>query len=991
MRARLARLLAAPAEAPPRAPPPPQTNGASAPPPDAPEARSLSVVASSVMALGVLPGEELKRMLDNFCASLPPDEFKALLLSIGANLAPRVHKNLVLLLAPDAVSRLLDRTALAGYGDVGRNASRAALGRALPRRVAKTLVNRWLRDADAVELKRVVTFGLAKLGPGRLAELAPVCLAAIFGERPQVAPPPPAAPPAEEPVVLPATVAAWAAPRLALALGRDRRRAAVLRAIAGLSDGDARALLNDLSLSWAGAGRGDRDRQLADVVDIALSDPSEPRNGERALARRLPTDVKNDLVKTLAPYLTNDFLFRSFPEARRAADGALRLLGVGTAPNLAPTTEGRLLQARDVARIARDRDLEARVMRAAVKALSTPRDVSVPFANIPIVSRPRVGERKPDGDFLVPATGPGPTVETADAVKTVAETAVSDAVDTLPPALVAKQLRTLVARLPADFVRAEAVTLLETLPADELVDATVGLVDAAPEGVLRRLAGRLLDLAAQSRLRATGGELTGGVVTLQSLAVAVNAYDVGLLRSTAKTLLRGAPPKNLAAKVKQILEATPGATIQNAVLRALDAAAAKGAEYDTLRSMMGAGAPSRVEAEADVEEKPDLAGSLKRLFLEKQQDLNGLRGGAREDESEGEVPLEAVLLDVVNELNPELLIALSLDTLAALPPEAYESLSRLLVVGIWDRLVLQQLPPAVSEGLKEVVDTVSDTANASLLVSYVEAGAGGVVGGAAAKGSLNILLGGKAGAALGGTTLGAAAKAGVAGAAAFKGLALTSIFYAGKLFLFSDSQPESLDQAWATVAEEAFLSSFLLVAATLGVAAYDRRDKGDDASRFREAGDRSRAALAALLLGPDSDPFADRDLEKALKKAARDPPRRGAAAVCRNLLLDEYLDADAAETLRWKFANPAPRAPPPKPPPPNETEAASPSFLANLFSTFKKAPNATADAAAEGAAEGGGDAGGADDDAEDDADADAPADSPAGVATLYDAPGAAAP
>ncbi|KAH8067221.1 hypothetical protein JL720_12484 [Aureococcus anophagefferens] len=199
------------------------TNGASAPPPDAPEARSLSVVASSVMALGVLPGEELKRMLDNFCASLPPDEFKALLLSIGANLAPRVHKNLVLLLAPDAVSRLLDRTALAGYGDLGRNASRAALGRALPRRVAKTLVNRWLRDADAVELKRVVTSGLAKLGPGRLAELAPVCLAAIFGER-RVAPPPPAAPPAEEPVVLPATVAAWAAPRLALALGRDRRR-----------------------------------------------------------------------------------------------------------------------------------------------------------------------------------------------------------------------------------------------------------------------------------------------------------------------------------------------------------------------------------------------------------------------------------------------------------------------------------------------------------------------------------------------------------------------------------------------------------------------------------------------------------------------------------------------------------------------------------------------------------------------------------------------
>ncbi|KAH8074121.1 hypothetical protein JL721_2683 [Aureococcus anophagefferens] len=675
-----------------------RTNGASAPPPDAPEARSLSVVASSVMALGVLPGEELKRMLDNFCASLPPDEFKALLLSIGANLAPRVHKNLVLLLAPDAVSRLLDRTALAGYGDLGRNASRAA--RALPRRVAKTLVNRWLRDADAVELKRVVTSGLAKLGPGRLASSRP-------------------------PVVLPATVAACRA-ALALALGRDRRRAALLRAIAGLSDGDARALLNDLSLSWAGAGRGDRDRQLADVVDIALSDPSEPRNGERALARRLPTDVKNDLART--------------------------------------------------SRGSRDRDLEARVMRAAVKALSTPRDVSVPFANIPIVSRPRVGERKPDGDFLVPATGPGPTVETADAVKTVAETAVSDAVDTLPPALVAKQLRTLVARLPADFVR---------------------------------------------------------------------------------------------------------------------------------------GGPGSERAPRDAE-----------------------------DESR-RVPLEAVLLDVVNELNPELLIALSLDTLAALPPEAYESLSRLLVVGIWDRLVLQQLPPAVSEGLKEVVDTVSDTANASLLVSYVEAGAGGVVGGAAAKGRSTSCSAARLARR---RRHDAGAAAGVAGAAAFKGLALTSIFYAGKLFLFSDSQPESLDQAWATVAEEAFLSSFLLVAVTLGVAAYDRRDKGDDASRFREAGDRSRAALAALLLGPDSDPFADRDLEKALKKAARDPPRRGAAAL--------------------------------------------PSFLANLFSTFKKAPNATADAAAEGAAEGGEPAGGADD-ADDGDDADTLADSPAGVAARR--PGVAAP
>ena len=43
------------------------------------EGRSLSVIASSVMALGVLPGAEIKLILENLCASLPPDEFKAFL------------------------------------------------------------------------------------------------------------------------------------------------------------------------------------------------------------------------------------------------------------------------------------------------------------------------------------------------------------------------------------------------------------------------------------------------------------------------------------------------------------------------------------------------------------------------------------------------------------------------------------------------------------------------------------------------------------------------------------------------------------------------------------------------------------------------------------------------------------------------------------------------------------------------------------------------
>ena len=135
-------------------------------------------------------------------------------------------------------------------------------------------------------------------------------------------------------------------------------------------------------------------------------------------------------------------------------------------------------------------------------------------------------------------------------------------------------------------------------------------------------------------------------------------------------------------------------------------------------------------------------------------------------------------------------------------------------------------------------------------------------------------------------------------------VALTSAFYAGRLILFSDQTPESFDQAWTIVAEEALLAGSLLFAATLGIAALDRRRPVDDAARFREAGDRSRDALLALLAGDDAI------LKRALVKAARAPPKRGAAAVCRNLLLDEYVDATTAEALKQKHAawlNPTPR------------------------------------------------------------------------------------
>ena len=114
------------------------------------------------------PGPEIREILDNLCASLPPDEFKAFMLMIGENLPPKNHKIILGFIAPDAVAGLLDRTILKEWGGVGRNVTRASLNAALPRRAAKTLVNRWLRDADAPELKRVVIAGLAEVGDWRL-------------------------------------------------------------------------------------------------------------------------------------------------------------------------------------------------------------------------------------------------------------------------------------------------------------------------------------------------------------------------------------------------------------------------------------------------------------------------------------------------------------------------------------------------------------------------------------------------------------------------------------------------------------------------------------------------------------------------------------------------------------------------------------------------------------------------------------------------------
>ena len=156
--------------------------------------------------------------------------------------------------------------------------------------------------------------------------------------------------------------------------------------------------------------------------------------------------------------------------------------------------------------------------------------------------------------------------------------------------------------------------MLETLPSKELVDAAAGLVDAAPEGVLRSLVSRLLDAATASRLKLTQGLATGGVVTLQTLGVAVDTMDQALLRTTAKTLLYGAPPEALTQKVRDILLSTPSENIRG-VLRALDAASAKAAKYGSLKSMLAAKTPVVEEVPINNQvRREELASNLKICF-----------------------------------------------------------------------------------------------------------------------------------------------------------------------------------------------------------------------------------------------------------------------------------------------------------------------------------------------------------------------------------------
>ena len=84
--------------------------------------------------------------------------------------------------------------------------------------------------------------------------------------------------------------------------------------------------------------------------------------------------------------------------------------------------------------------------------------------------------------------------------------------------------------------------------------------------------------------------------------------------------------------------------------------------------------------------------------------------------------------------------------------------------------------------------------------------------------------------------------------------------------------------------------------AAYGITRYDRIvAEVDGPARVREAGDRSRAALVALLATEDELS------RRTLRRLARKGTTRGAAAACRNLLLDEYLDADLAARCKQRY------------------------------------------------------------------------------------------
>ena len=558
------------------------------------EAEQLSVIASSVMALGVLPGEELKAMLIGVCEAMPSDALKALLLAAGASIEPRQHKAIVMFAAPAWVAAAIagnhsdEKPLWAKLDKVGREATRSTVRRLVPRRAAKAALNKWVRDTDADELKRVSLNAARRVDPERLATIAPRVLAAIVGA------PPPAAAAAEpwwtrlwktDDVVqdddedasnatsrlaareaildskLDARTAAWLVPRTLLALPARQRRTAIADGVRSLSESRASALL------------------ASPVVAAAVADDEQDR------AARVTADDEDEGLGEPAPL---------------------------------STTPAWLVASR--------------------------------------------------GDVMV------------------AQSAVTDAVERLPPALVAAQLRSLVESLPARFVRDEAVALVEALPPKELVEAATSLIDAAPERALRSLAAKLLDAVADGSQQ----RKPNSAAALHSLARAAEACDVEILRSTAREMLSGVRPRRVAEEAVRLLSTDEAPyRVKRAILDALLAAETKSRRFANLRDMFADASSVPPPPPPDLAAVPpatetsksrtrDAIASLRRILLEKREDdeepllvvdrapparrrsFRAWFGGAPDDG----LPLESLLVATLGELSPELVIEKAVETLA---------------------------------------------------------------------------------------------------------------------------------------------------------------------------------------------------------------------------------------------------------------------------------------------------------------------------------------
>lgn len=900
------------------------------------DVEQLSVIASSVMALGVLPGEELKVMLTGVCEAMPADALKALLLAAGESLEPRQHKSILLYVAPTWTASMLagNHTALnstavtavnltrrsrrdkrppdearhwwngMGFDKFGRDVSQVAVRRLVPRRAAKSMINKWVRDTDAKALKRIVGNAVSRVDPGRLAAVAPRVLAAIVGA------PPPGPGPAtimlaakEQAVVarsnalgrglswlsllsgaprrttaeripnassvnesdrqppagkLDVEAASWLAPRILLALGPRARRDALADGIRALSDRRARALLSTPSISAAVV----EDAQERQSLQFALVEEPPPVSITPASTTSANQDTEAESTSTsLAWYsMENNFLF---PRAERK-------LG--------------------------------------------------PSAN-----------RRP------------PTQDDA-----MARSAVTEAVERLPPALVAAQLRSLVESLPATFVRDEAVALVEALPPKELVEAGTNLIDAAPELALRSLAAKLLDAAADEK-----GRRPNSAAALHSLARAAECCDVDILRSTGKALLRGAKPRRVADEAVRLLSKHEApARVKRAIVDALITAENKSRRFANLREMFADAssledtsgpAPVTDHISRDIVESSsalastrssaarakDAIASLRRILLEKREPVDDdgedeeneyvavsvARAAGEGSQSKvarvspfgallswfhgqqpsggGDLPLEALLISTLAELSPELVLEKALETLAALPPESYESLAKLVVNGLWERVVMSALPSGVSTSVQEIVAALGEKPrDATLAASYVASATGGVAGGAAAKSALGasakLSASAKGAVALSstaqvstGAAFGAKLTALVSSVVSAKTLALASVtaYFARLLFTGENDATSSVDSEWADVVGEAGLAVCLLAFAALGVTLIEELAGGEVNRPHPGVVLPPKEQLINTLLGGS-----DARLRRILVNLARQPPKRDVALACRDAL-----------------------------------------------------------------------------------------------------------